>query len=410
MKPERLDGKVIVVGITGSIAAYKGAEVMRRLMDLGAEVHATLTRAGAEFITPLTLRTLTGNPVTVDMFEDPTEWQVEHVALARRAAAVVIAPATADAIARLALGIADEFIYTVALATRAPIIVAPAMESNMLMHAATQENVKTLRARGVHFIEPEEGRLASGAVGVGRLAQPEAIAEAVARIIAPGDLTGLSVIVTAGPTQEPIDAVRYISNRSSGRMGYALAAAAARRGAQVGLISGPTSLPDPPGLELVRVETTEQMRNEVARRFPKCDVLIAAAAVADFAAAKVIAGKMKKNSMPRAVELRSTPDILAECGGNKKRGQVLVGFAAETGDLIANARAKLESKHLDLIVANDVSRPGTGFGSERNAGYLLFADGTETELPEMAKAAFAELVIDAVSTIRTKGGQRRRTR
>jgi phosphopantothenoylcysteine decarboxylase/phosphopantothenate--cysteine ligase len=218
------------------------------------------------------------------------------------------------------------------------------------------------------------------------------------------------VIVTAGPTQEPIDAVRYISNRSSGKMGYALAAAAARRGAQVGLISGPTSLPDPPGLELVRVETTEQMRNEVARRFPKCDVLIAAAAVADFAAAKVIAGKMKKNSMPRAVELRSTPDILAECGGNKKRGQVLVGFAAETGDLIANARAKLESKHLDLIVANDVSRPGTGFGSERNAGYLLFADGTETELPEMAKAAFAEVVIDAVSTIRTKGGQRRRTR
>jgi phosphopantothenoylcysteine decarboxylase/phosphopantothenate--cysteine ligase len=407
---ERLDGKVVVLGITGSIAAYKGAEVARRLMDLGAEVHATLTRAGAQFITPLTLRTLTGQSVTVDMFEDASEWQVEHVSLAKRAAAVVIAPATADAIAKLALGIGDEFIYTVALATRAPIIVAPAMESNMLLHSATQEHMEALRGRGVHFVEPEAGRLASGATGVGRLASPEAIAQAVARILAPGDLAGLRVLITAGPTQEPVDAVRYISNRSSGKMGYALAAAAARRGAKVTLVSGPTTLADPAGCEVVRVETAAEMRAAVSRRFARCDALIAAAAVADFTPAKVSSGKVKKGSMPTAVELSRTVDIVAECGEKKKAGQVVVGFAAETQDLLENAGKKLKSKRLDLIVANDVSQPGVGFGSERNAGFLLFADGEARELPEMEKAAFAERVLDAVSEIKAKGGQRRGTR
>jgi phosphopantothenoylcysteine decarboxylase/phosphopantothenate--cysteine ligase len=408
--PERLDGRIIVLGITGSIAAYKGAEVARRLMDLGAEVHATLTRAGEQFITPLTLRTLTGQSVTVDMFEDPSEWQVEHVSLAARAAAVVIAPATADAIAKLALGIADEFIYTVALATRAPIIIAPAMESNMLTHPATQANVNALRDRGVHFVEPEEGRLASGAVGVGRLARPEDIAAAVAALLVPGDLDGLTVIVTAGPTQEPIDLVRFISNRSSGKMGYALAQAAARRGAKVTLVSGPTSLPVPSGCEFVGVQTAQQMHDEVLRRFPGCDALIAAAAVADFSAAKVLSGKMKKNAMPPSLDLRPTPDIVAACGAKKKPRQVLVGFAAETEDVKANARKKLVSKHLDLIVANDVAKPGIGFGSERNAGYVLFADGREIEVPEMAKSAMADRILDAVTSIRTQGGPRRRAR
>ena len=410
MVAKQLDGKIIVLGITGSIAAYKGAEVARRLMDLGAEVHATLTRAGGKFITPLTLRTLTGQSVTVDMFEDPSEWQVEHVSLARRAAAVVIAPATVDAIAKLALGTADEFIYTVALATRAPIIVAPAMESNMLTHPATQANVKVLRDRGVHFIEPEEGRLASGAVGVGRLARPEDIAAAVAAILAPGDLDGLAVIVTAGPTQEPIDPVRFISNRSSGKMGYALAEAAARRGAKVTLISGPSALPAPGGCEFVGVRTAQQMQDEVMRRFPDCNALIAAAAVADFSAAKVFGDKMKKNAMPSSLELQPTPDIVAACGAKKKSGQVLVGFAAETEDLKANAKKKLASKHLDLILANDVTKPGIGFGSERNAGYLLFADGKEIEVEEMAKSAMADRILDAVIRIRTQEGQRRRAR
>ena len=279
---EQLRGKLIVLGITGSIAAYKGAEVARRLMDLGAEVHATLTRAGERFITPLTLRTLTGQSVTVDMFDDPSEWQVEHVSLAKRAAAVVVAPATADAIAKLALGIADEFIYTVALATRAPIIIAPAMESNMLTHPATQANVKALRDRGVHFIEPEEGRLASAAVGVGRLAKPQDIAAAVAAILAPGDLGGARVIITAGPTQEPIDPVRYISNRSSGKMGYALAEAAARRSANVTLISGPTALPRPDGCEFVSVQTAQQMHDEVLRRFTRTCELVSLEFSSDF--------------------------------------------------------------------------------------------------------------------------------
>ena len=407
---EPLAGKIIVLGITGSIAAYKGAEVARRLMDLGAEVHATLTRAGAKFITPLTLRTLTGQSVTVDMFEDPSEWQVEHVSLARRAAAVVIAPATADAIAKLALGIADEFIYTVALATRAPIIVAPAMESNMLAHPATQAHVRALRERGVHLVEPEEGRLASGAVGVGRLAKPEDIAAAVAAIVSPGDLEGLRIIVTAGPTQEPIDPVRYISNRSSGKMGYALAAAAVRRGAKVTLISGPTALPAPTGCEVVSIETAEQMHDAVTRRFPACDALIAAAAVADFTPAKVFGRKVKKNALPPTLELRATPDIVAECGERKKPGQVLVGFAAETEDLKANAQKKLAAKHLDLVVANDVSRGGVGFGSDRNAGHLFFADGREMDIEEMAKSAMADRILDAIAGIRGGHGRRRKAK
>jgi len=393
---ERLRGKTILLGITGSIAAYKGAEVARRLMDLGADVHATLTSAGARFITPLTLRTLTGNPVTADMFSDPSEWHVEHVSLAHRADAVVVAPATADAIAKLAHGLADEFLYAVALAARAPLVIAPAMESNMLSHPATQESIRLLRERGAHFVEPEEGRLASGAAGVGRLAAPEAIAAAVADLLSPGDLAGLRVLVTAGPTREPLDAVRYLSNRSSGKMGYALAAAAARRGAQVTLVSGPTSLAAPAGCRVVGVETAEEMREAVLRGFPECDVLIAAAAVADFAPIKLSAGKMKKGQMPAAVELRPTPDILAECGAAKQAGQFLVGFAAETEDLLTRAREKLGAKHLDLIVANDVSRPEIGFDSERNAGWLLFPDGREVTLAEMEKIAFAERILDAV--------------
>lgn len=403
---EPLRGKTVVLAITGSIAAYKGAELARRLMELGADVHATLTRAGAEFITPLTLRTLTGNPVTVDMFTGPTQWQVEHVALAARAAAVVVAPATADAIAKLALGLGDEFIYAVALATRAPLLIAPAMESNMYAHPATQANLSVLRARGTRVIDPEEGRLASGEVGRGRLASAETIAAAVVEALSAADLESLRVLVTAGPTREPLDPVRYISNRSSGKMGYALAASAARRGAEVTLVSGPTLLADPQGCQVVRVETSAQMREEVARRFAQCDVLIAAAAVADYAPAQVAEAKVKKTGVPLRIELRPTPDILAECGRARKPSQFLVGFAAETGDLLVRAREKLNAKGLDLIVANDVSRPGVGFESDRNAGYLLFADGRELEIPETDKTAFAERILDAVAEARVSLGPR----
>lgn len=405
---EQLKGRVVVLGITGSIAAYKGAEVARRLMDLGAEVHATLTRSGAQFITPLTLRTLTGNPVTVDMFAEPGEWQVKHVSLAKQAEAVVVAPATADAIAKLALGIADEFLYSLALATRAPLFLAPAMESAMWLHPATQEHAARLRARGARFVEPEAGRLASGATGVGRLADPAEIARVVADAIACRDLEGVRVLVTAGPTREPLDPVRYLSNRSSGKMGYALAEGAARRGAQVEVVSGPTALADPVGCAVVRVETAEQMREAVLARFGECDVLIAAAAVADYAPARVEPGKIKKSEGGLRLELLPTPDILAECGQRRQKGQVLVGFAAETADLMAEAKRKLAAKHLDLIVANDVGRPGVGFESDRNAGHLLFADGQEAEVPEMDKAAFAQRILDAVVAIRT--GERARAR
>ncbi len=398
-----LAGKTIVLGITGSIAAYKGAEVARRLMKAGAEVHATLTRAGCEFITPLTLRTLTRNPVTVDMFEAPEEWEVKHVSLAQRASAVVVAPASANAIAKLALGLADEFIYAVALASRAPLVVAPAMNTNMYLHPATRENLDRLRARGAVVVEPEEGELASGAVGQGRLADPEAIVAAVARAAGRGDLQELRALVTAGPTREPLDPVRFISNRSSGRMGYALAGAAAERGARVTLVSGPTELPPPRGCEVVRVTTAEEMREAVTRRFPECDVLIAAAAVADYAPARAEPTKMKRGAGPLTVELRPTADIVAECARARREGQIVVGFAAETEDLLPRAREKMKDKGLDAIVANDVSVEGIGFESEENAGVMLLAKGGEVRLEKMPKPAFAHAVWEVVKELRGAG-------
>jgi phosphopantothenoylcysteine decarboxylase/phosphopantothenate--cysteine ligase len=423
---EPLRGKTVVVGITGSIAAYKGAELVRELLRLGADVHATLTRAGAKFITPLTLRSLTKHPVTVDMFDEPEQWEIHHVALAQQASVVVVAPATADAIAKLAVGIADEFLYSLALATRAPLVVAPAMDASMYEHAATQENLARLRARGVVVVEPEEGPLASGLVGRGRLAAPQEIAAVVVSLLlgaqpsrlpragpAPAlraGLEGVRVLVTAGPTREPLDPVRFISNRSSGKMGYALAAAAARRGAQVSLVSGPTSLAAPAGCELVSVTTAAEMQQAVLARFPHSQVLIAAAAVADYAPARVATSKLKRKGEALTLELKPTADILAECGRRRKRGQVLVGFAAETGNVLANARKKLVDKRLDIIVANDVSAPGIGFDSDRNAGHLLSADGQQVELPEMEKQVFAERVIDAVAgalRVAAAGGSRR---
>jgi phosphopantothenoylcysteine decarboxylase/phosphopantothenate--cysteine ligase len=367
-------------------------------MDLGADVHVTLTRAGARFITPLSLRSLTGNAVTVDMFDDPEQWDIKHVSLARQAAAVVVAPASANAIAKLALGLADEFIYAIALATTAPVLVAPAMDCRMFAHETVQQNIARLRERGVHIIEPETGRLASGAVGEGRLAAPEHIASVVAEAVAgKGDLKGLRVLVTAGPTREPLDPVRFISNRSSGKMGYALAAVAARRGADVTIVSGPTRLPPPVGCQLVEVETTRQMSDAVLDRLSVSDVVIGAAAPADYAPAAPAARKIKKGAQSLSVELEPTPDILAECGRRRKPGQLLVGFAAETENLLANARSKLRAKKLDMIVANDVSAAGVGFDADENAGKLLLAGGQAVDLPRMSKAAFAERVLDAVA-------------
>ena len=405
-----LAGRTVLLGITGSIAAYKGVEVGRRLMALGAGVHATLTRGGAQFITPLTLRTLTRNPVTVDMFEEPQEWEIKHVSLAQRASAVVVAPASANAIAKLALGIADEFVYTVALASKAPLIIAPAMNTSMYEHPATQENLQTLRARGAIIVEPEVGELASGGVGRGRLANPEAIVTAVVEAVTKGDLQGLRVLVTAGPTREPLDPVRFISNRSSGKMGYALAAAAARRGAQVTLVSGPTALAEPEGCVVIRVNTAEEMREAVAGRFEECDVLIAAAAVADYTPAQMNASKLKRSKGAITVQLTRTADILAECGDRKRPGQVLVGFAAETDDLLVNAQQKLKAKHLDMIVANDVSRADVGFDSDENAGVLLLSSGKQVTLPKMSKVVFAERILDAIAALGQPRKAHRRSR
>jgi len=405
-----LAGRTVLLGITGSIAAYKGVEVGRRLMALGAGVHATLTRGGAQFITPLTLRTLTRNPVTVDMFEEPQEWEIKHVSLAQRASAVVVAPASANAIAKLALGIADEFVYTVALASKAPLIIAPAMNTSMYEHPATQENLQTLRARGAIIVEPEVGELASGGVGRGRLAKPEAIVAAVVEAVTKGDLQGLRLLVTAGPTREPLDPVRFMSNRSSGKMGYALAAAAARRGAQVTLVSGPTALAEPEGCVVIRVNTAEEMREAVAGRFEECDVLIAAAAVADYTPAQMNASKLKRSKGAITVQLTRTADILAECGDRKRPGQVLVGFAAETDDLLVNAQQKLKAKHLDMIVANDVSRADVGFDSDENAGVLLLSSGKQVTLPKMSKVVFAERILDAIAALGQPRKAHRRSR
>lgn len=392
-----LDGRIVVLGITGSIAAYKGAELARRLMELGADVHATLTRGGTEFITPLTLRSLTGNIVITDMFDDPEGWDIKHISLAQRAAAVVVAPASANAIAKLAIGIADEFIYALVLATTAPVFVAPAMNDHMLAHETVQANLTRLRDRGVHIIEPETGPLACGTIGTGRLADPRCIASLVARVVGgAGGMEGVRVLVTAGPTREPLDPVRFLSNRSSGKMGYALGESALRRGAQVTIVSGPASVPPPRGCDVVCVETTQQMNDVVLERLPASDVVIAAAAVADYKPASAAAQKLKKGKQPLSVELHLTPDILAECGRRKRTRQILVGFAAETENLIENAQAKLRAKNLDMIVANDISAAGVGFDSECNAGQLLLADGRVIELPAMLKGAFAEKILDAV--------------
>lgn len=391
-----LVGKVIVLGVTGSIAAYKAADLVRRLTTLGAEVHVTLTRGGEQFVTAVTLRTLSGNPVVTDMFADPANWDVMHVALAQRAEAVVVAPASANAIAKLAGGLADEFLYTLVLATRASLLVAPAMNDRMYEHPATQANLARLRERGATIIEPETGWLACRSEGRGRLAETECIVEAVQRALSGGDLAGVRVLITAGPTREPLDPVRFISNRSSGKMGYALAAAAVRRGAKVTVVSGPTALAAPAGCEMVAVETAAEMLEAVLARLPESDVIVGSAAVADYTPAARASEKGKRAAGPVRVELTPTTDIVAECGRRKRPEQFLVAFAAETNDLIGNARKKLAAKRADMIVANDVSRPAVGMEADRNAGYLLFPQGEQVEVPEMDKQRFAEQVWDAI--------------
>jgi len=394
----------VALGVTGGIAAYKAAELVRLLQDRGMRVQVVMTRAAQEFVRPLTFAALSGEKVITDLFgagaEEPNiDSAVEHIAVAQAIDALVVAPATADVIAKFAHGEANDFLTTLFLATTAPVVVAPAMNVNMWDNAATQANIQTLKARGVTIVEPDSGYLACGMVGAGRLAANETIITAVLKALkAEQDLAGETVLVTAGPTREPIDPVRYIGNRSSGKMGYALAEAALRRGAKVILISGPTALKPPSSAEIIQVQTARQMREAVMAHFDRATIVIKAAAVADFSV-RASDEKIKRNG-PMKLELEPTADILAELGA-KKGSRIVIGFAAETNDAMANARKKLESKSLDAIVLNDVSQPGIGFDSERNAVTILTHAGAEI-VPESSKWEVAHRVLDAVVQVKAE--------
>jgi phosphopantothenoylcysteine decarboxylase/phosphopantothenate--cysteine ligase len=395
----------VALGVSGGIAAYKAAEIVRLLQDREIRVQVVMTAAAQEFVRPLTFAALSGEKVITGMFdagntEPNIDSAVEHIAVAQAIDALVVAPATADILAKFAQGIANDFLTTLFLATTAPVVVAPAMNVNMWNHPATQANLETLRKRGVKVVEPDSGYLACGMMGPGRLAANEAIVAAVLEVLgAAQDLAGETVLITAGPTREKIDPVRYITNRSSGRMGYALAEAALRRGAHVLLVSGPTSITPPDAVEMTRVETAEQMREAALRLFPQATIVIKTAAVSDYRP-KAAAGQKLKRTGPMSLELEPTTDILAELAG-KKTNQLIVGFAAETENVLENARKKLARKKLDAIVVNDVSQEGVGFDSERNAVTILTPDEV-VEVPETTKWEVAQRVLDLVVKLRKR--------
>jgi phosphopantothenoylcysteine decarboxylase/phosphopantothenate--cysteine ligase len=401
--PPTLAGRRVLLGVTGGIAAYKAAYLARLLRDRGAEVQVVMTPAATRFVGADTFAALTGREVFSDVFDHPEV--VLHVRLAREADAAVVAPATANVLAKLALGIADDLLTSTLLEFTGPLVVAPAMHSGMHAHPATQENLRTLGDRGVRIVGPIEGPLAAGDEGMGRMAEPEDVVEALVEAVTGGssepgtrELSGRRILVTAGPTLEPIDAVRYVGNRSSGKMGFDIAAEAARRGADVMLVAGPTHLADPPGVRVDRVETAAQMRAIVLERFGDADAVIKAAAVADFRPADPVKEKLKKGAGPPVVRLEPTEDILRELG-ERKGHRVLVGFAAETDELEGAGRKKLTDKNLDLIVVNRVGAPGTGFGSDSDEAMILSRDGEEERLRIWTKRELAGAVLDRVAKL-----------
>ena len=399
-----LANRVIVLGVTGSIAAYKAADIASKLTQEGALVDVVMTEAATRFVTPLTMRSVTRRPVFVDMFDPASELAEEHVELARRADAVLVAPATATTIARLAHGLADDVVSLTVLATRAPVLVAPAMDYQMYENAATQANLATLRERGMTIVGPAEGRLASGRLGLGRLVDTDVLLGALRCVLGErGDLAGRKIVVSAGGTREPLDPVRFIGNYSSGKMGYALAEAARDRGAEVVLVSAATALPAPYGVTVVPVGRAAEMRDAVAAQCQDADALIMAAAVADYEPASPAEHKIKRKGEAMVIELRETPDILASVRGDFVR----VGFAAESRDLEENARDKLQRKSLDLIVANDVTAPGSGFGSDTNRVVILDASGGVERLPLLSKRQVADRILDRVVPLLE--GRRKRT-
>jgi phosphopantothenoylcysteine decarboxylase / phosphopantothenate---cysteine ligase len=391
---------VVVLGVTGCIGAYKACEVLRELQRRELDVRVVMTAAATRFVTPMTFEALSRHPVFHDQWEPGREGDIRHISLADEADLLLVAPATANIVGKFARGIADDALSTLYTATRAPVVVAPAMNVNMLEHPAVRENLDILRARGVGLVEPGSGYLACGWLGRGRLAEVDEIVAAALRALRRRrDLEGETVLVTAGPTVEDIDPVRFVSNRSSGRMGYRLAEAARDRGARVVLVSGPTRLPAPHGVEVVAVRSAEQMERAVAERVGPATVVIAAAAVSDYRPAAPAVSKIKKTEGRLVLELVRTPDILKGLGASGG-GRVLVGFAAETEDLEENARRKLEEKRLDLVVANDVTRPGAGFEAETNAVVLLRRDGGRAKVPLASKREVAERILDEVAALR----------
>jgi phosphopantothenoylcysteine decarboxylase/phosphopantothenate--cysteine ligase len=389
---------VVVLGVTGCIGAYKACEVLRELQRRGQDVHVVMTAAATRFVTPMTFEALSRHPVFHDQWALGENGDIRHVSLADDAELLLVAPATANILGKFARGIADDALSTLYLATRAPVLVAPAMNVNMFEHPAVAENLATLRGRGVGVVEPGTGYLACGWLGKGRLAETSEIVDAAMAVLARKghDLDGETVLVTAGPTVEDIDPVRFLSNRSSGRMGYRIAEAARDRGASVVLVSGPTSLEPPAGVEVVRVRSAEEMEKACKARASSATVVVAAAAVADYRPASPSASKVKKKDGPLSLGLVRTPDVLKGLGAARGEGVVLVGFAAETGDIEANAAAKLVAKNLDLIVANDVTREGTGFEAETNGGVVLRRDGSRAEIPLGTKRARADRILDEV--------------
>lgn len=408
MKSSRLESARILLGVSGGIAAYKSAELTRELIKLGADVNVVMTQNAKRFITPLTMAALSDNPVSDDMFSRSDEAHITHVDLPDRADILLIAPATANIIAKLAGGIADDMLSTMALVFKGKLILAPAMNSNMYAHPTVKENLARLESRGAIIVPPGTGELACGYVGEGRLAELDQIVETCERAVAPDDLAGLDLVVTSGPNHEPIDPIRYISNRSSGKMGHAIALAAVRRKASVTLVTGPTCLPAPLGVKVVRVGTADEMLEATRNSVRGSHALIMAAAVADFKAKKPNKTKLKKNGKVNLnIELSRNPDILYEISRNKGR-LVLVGFAAETDNLIKNATEKLKKKKLDMIVANPVNEKGAGFEVDTNIISLIYSDGRVEEHGLMSKDDAAEAILDAIKELLKNSGRGRR--
>ena len=396
-----LTGREIVLGVTGGIAAYKSAEVVSRLRHLGANVHVIMTKNATEFVSPLTFQTLSANQVVTDTFQAPEYWNVEHVALAKRAEIFVIAPATANIMAKIACGIADDMLSTTVLATKAPVLLAPAMNTGMWTAAATQANLKTLQERGIQFVGPDSGILACGDEGAGRMSEPEAIVAAICdRLNARSDLAGMKVLVTAGATRERLDPVRYMTNDSSGKMGFAIAEAARARGAEVTTVYGNVTAQVPAGIRRIQIESAQELYDVMMREAPEQDIIIQAAAVCDYRFEKTAKSKIKKaEGEALMLTLTENPDVAKAVGAIKKKGQTLVGFAAETDNAKKNAVDKLKKKNLDMIVANDVTMPGAGFNVDTNVASLITKDGIEEE-PLMTKRELADKIIDKIISLR----------